>query len=390
MTTNAATAAPFMTYARARLFLGASAVGTLTVIAGLALLLDFPARLLPNDPGSLVADVAWLTAVVVAHAAVMAPFDLFGGWLLPREYGRSAEALPRFVLRWWRGAVVYAASLALLASLLMLAARWAGAVGMLVAFVLLSLVMLWVQPWLAAVLGFGRLVRPKAADAVADLGNRSLIVNAEQVHVSGGAYGLPGRTGWVTPRRWLDAGARVALDEQVLRRRWLTRSGARDRGVLVALVWNGLAVVLMLALHGAPLAVADVVRLGLASTVWSFVGLLVLPTPSRWAVYRADLAALEAGAERTVLCAGLRELERDQDDELERSKGIETIFHPVPASGHRQAVMADERAPGPAGVAAWHAARVALFLSWAGFGMLGRAVHCNVGRPEVWVFLPSD
>ncbi len=390
MATKAVMAAPIMTYARARLFLGASAVGTVTVFAALALLLDLPARLLPTVPGSLATDVGWLVVVVTIHAAVMAPFDLFGGLLLPREYGRSAEGIPRFALRWARGVVVYTVSLAMLASALMLAARWTGGVGTLVTFVVLALLMVHAQPWLAAVMGFGRVGPAGAADRVADLGSRGLIVNADHVHVTGGAYGLPGRTGWVTPRRWLDAGARIALDEQLLRRRWLSGSGARDRGVVVALIWNGLPVVLMLALDGAPLAVADVVRLGLASTVWSFVGLLVLPTPSRLAVYRADLAALAAGADRIALGAGLRELERDQDDERERSKGVETIFHPVPASAHRQAVMAGEREPGPAAVAAWHAARVALFLSWAGFGLLGRAVHCNVGRPEVWVFLPSD
>ncbi len=31
-----------------------------------------------------------------------------------------------------------------------------------------------------------------------------------------------------------------------------------------------------------------------------------------------------------------------------------------------------------------------LFLSWAGLGGLARAVHCNIGRPSVWVMLPGD
>ncbi|WP_146526280.1 hypothetical protein [Novipirellula artificiosorum] len=39
---------------------------------------------------------------------------------------------------------------------------------------------------------------------------------------------------------------------------------------------------------------------------------------------------------------------------------------------------------------AWHAARMTLFVSWACMGMLVRAVHCNVGRPELWVMLPTD
>jgi hypothetical protein len=37
---------------------------------------------------------------------------------------------------------------------------------------------------------------------------------------------------------------------------------------------------------------------------------------------------------------------------------------------------------------AWHAARTTLFLSWAGFGLLSRAVHCNSGRPEPWALPP--
>ncbi len=33
---------------------------------------------------------------------------------------------------------------------------------------------------------------------------------------------------------------------------------------------------------------------------------------------------------------------------------------------------------------------MSLFLSWACFGFLSRAVHCNSGIPELWVLLPCD
>jgi hypothetical protein len=39
---------------------------------------------------------------------------------------------------------------------------------------------------------------------------------------------------------------------------------------------------------------------------------------------------------------------------------------------------------------AWHVARLTLFLSWSCLGLLSRAVHCNAGRPELWVLLPTD
>ena len=38
----------------------------------------------------------------------------------------------------------------------------------------------------------------------------------------------------------------------------------------------------------------------------------------------------------------------------------------------------------------WNTARTALFLSWASLGLLSRAVHCNCGRPALWVLFPGD
>jgi hypothetical protein len=66
---------------------------------------------------------------------------------------------------------------------------------------------------------------------------------------------------------------------------------------------------------------------------------------------------------------------------------VETVFHPIPALRRRIARLEEGRASEGG---AWHAARMALFLSWASFGLLGRAVHCNCGRPELWVLLPAD
>lgn len=379
-----------MSYARARLFLGASAVGTIVVLAALALVTDLPGRALPSQPEGFVLELAWLAVIAAVHGVLMAPFDLFGGWLLPREYGRSRERLGAFVWRWWRGAAFFGMGVVGSAVVMLVAARWFGAVGTIVAFLLLALVLLEVQPRVAAILGAGRLVPRTGKHTVTAFGPDAVVLEAVARHVTGGAFGMPGRTRWVMPKHWLDAADAVALPAQGLRRAWIERSGARDRGVLLAMAWNAAAILAGLALYGSPTTVADVARFALMMTLWSFVGLLVLPTPSRWGVYRADLAALAAGAERERLAAGLHRLERDQDDELERSSGVETVFHPVPAVARRIVVMRGQRAPGPASFAAWHAARTALFLSWAGVGLLGRAVHCNVGRPEVWVFLPSD
>ncbi len=381
---------PTLAYARARLFLGASAVGTLTVLAALGLLLGLPERWWPTEPGPWLPDVFAWSLAVAAHAAVLAPFDLFAGSLIPRAYGRTAEPLAAFVVRWARGAVLHGAALTVLGAIVMGAARAAGAWGAVAAFVALSLALLAGQPWVAAAIAGWRVRRPPASAAITDLGAGVMAYDAPQPHVTGGAYGVPFRTTWVVSGRWLGEPERVALDLQVRRRAWIERSGARDRGVLLALAWNALPLVLVLAVWGAPVAAADVVRWALLSTVWSFVGLLVLPTPSRRAVLDADLAARANGADAGRLAAALEHLDRDQDDEPERSAGVETIFHPIPSLRRRTALLASGDVTAPSGVAAWHVARVALYTSWAGAGFLGRAVHCNLGRPEVWVFLPSD
>ncbi len=384
-----ASTAPVMTYARARLYLGASAVGTVSVLAAVALVLDLPAAL-PTEPLTPSLELAWLALMMAVHAAVLAPFDLFAGHLVPREYGRTREPLAAFLLRWLRGALAYALLLGLAAFALMLASRALGPVGSVLVFAFVAGLFLHSQPWFARLVGSGRSSLPVAAEPASDLGVRTRVLETRHPHVTGGAYGLPGRTGWVVPRHWLLAAERVDLPLQVARRGALTRSGARDRGVLLALAWTAAPLVLHLALVGPITTLADVARLALWATLWSFVGVLVLPTPSRRAVFRADAAALAAGFEPARMGTALTALEADQDDELERSRGVETIFHPIPSAKRRIKAANDPRAATEGGWTAWHAARTALFLSVAGLGLLGRAVHCNLGRPEAWVFLPSD
>ena len=116
--------------------------------------------------------------------------------------------------------------------------------------------------------------------------------------------------------------------------------------------------------------------------------LLLLPTPSRRGTKAADarlLSGLE-GRDRELFSETLRALDQLQDDEPERSPSIESVFHPIPSLGSRRRAL-DEPATG---LAPWHVARTAIYLSIAGMNPLHRLVHCNVGRPDLWVFLPAD
>lgn len=59
---------------------------------------------------------------------------------------------------------------------------------------------------------------------------------------------------------------------------------------------------------------------------------------------------------------------------------------PVPSVDNRRRLTRNS----PWSLGGWHAARTTLFLSWSCLGLLSRAVHCNAGRPELWVLLPTD
>ena len=118
---------------------------------------------------------------------------------------------------------------------------------------------------------------------------------------------------------------------------------------------------------------------------WSFLGLLTLPTPSRRGVAEVDQRLLSAGCGRAALARTIGLLDDLQDRERERSSLVETIFHPVPSVQSR---LRGPRATGVTGC--WDAARTAVYLGAAGLGLLGRAVHCNCGRPSLWAFLPLD
>lgn len=364
-----------MSYARARLYLGASCVGMWVVISAVALTFDLPARVFSTSARWGAGELE-LLGVVFVYAALSGAFDLFGGYLLPREYGRFTPPLPRFLAHWLRGAVVHGAVLVGVALALLAADRAGGFWLALGVYLLLSAALLYAQLRLARLLG-GLHVEGEA-DGVS-------VLASPYPHVTGGITGL-GRAQIVVPAAWRQRFSGAALAALIARRRALVASRSRLAGLSLALGWNLVGFVVAYAGADTLENVAGVVTFSLWSTLWAFLGVLLLPTPSRRGVFAGDALARRGGAPRTLLADTIRQLERDQDDETNRSRGVETVFHPVPAAARRLTVLGDPRTSwGP-----WHAARTALYLSWANLSWLSRAVHCNLGRPEVWVLLPSD
>jgi hypothetical protein len=142
-----------MTYARSRLWLGITAVGTLQMVAILLLLTGFHLEVLHDFANTNINEFGILACIVLTTGILLAPFDLLGGFILPRRFGRESIRFTRFTLAWSRGVAVQ--SVCLIASLwsVLQAGQLFGLAGSLTAVLTIQFLMLYGQKMLAIVTG---------------------------------------------------------------------------------------------------------------------------------------------------------------------------------------------------------------------------------------------
>lgn len=216
-------------------------------------------------------------------------------------------------------------------------------------------------------------------------GDDAAVIASSDIGFTGGIEGVLRAQRQIVPRRWIDALSPELLSLAVRRRREAAASGLwlRGRVVSLAFIWIGLAI--------AGSQVGDlsgtsggVLTFAAVFTLWSFIGLLFLPTLSRRASVAVDQRLVRAGVDPAELSALAAALDAMQDDEPSRPEWIERVFHPIPNVTSRHHEQTPSRLGG------WDAARTSAFLGMSGLSPLGRAVHCNSGRPSLWVYLPLD
>lgn len=378
-----------MTYARARLWLGISGVGSLVVLSLLAWGYQLGWVFFPFD-GSRFGDAAALWAFYIFYATISFYFDFMGGYWLPCKFERLCLIFPVFLMKWARGIAVQGTIMVASGLIVLEAGKAAGFWAAFSAFALLQLLLLAFQARLAVMAGgLGTAEGPIQGyeDVFGESKPPAILLRALDPGFSGGWTGLPGLERLVLPDLWNRSLPAEAIQAELMRRKGLLQTGSRTRGVLLALAWNLLGFAVAAQAPGAGVTrVSELVQTILGFSLWSFFGLLILPSLSRGGVFEADRWAHQNGVGFSSLYTLIRELDQLQDDEPVRRKWVERIFHPVPSVENRLELLAQQRQS----FGAWHAARTALYLSWAGFGLLSRAVHCNSGRPELWVMLPGD
>ncbi|GAB4405112.1 MAG: hypothetical protein OHK0021_17280 [Bryobacter sp.] len=364
-----------MTYARARLWLGISGVGTMVLLCLAGLIWSWPSAVFNGWGTDWAEEAAGLALIVLAYSLLHVPIDYIGGYWLPCYFSRQCLIFSMWAAQYIRAILFQSMILLTSAVVILEAGQWGGRAAALAAIAAWMLLMVELQDRLAVwVAG----LYPESKNGVLYLGGMD-------AGFAGGLAGLPGRERIVMPSLWQRLLPAHVLEVEMTRRR--AARGSRMRGLLVAVVFNLSGFWACSYFPGAGVTnLAELLTTALGFTLWSFVGLLILPTISRWGVFELDQAARNSGYDRQQFEAVVREIDQLQDDEPSRPRGVETIFHPVPSVERRLEVY--EKGWGAKG--AWNAARYALYLSWPCMGFLSRAVHCNSGRPELWVMLPVD
>ncbi|MFT4542839.1 MAG: hypothetical protein ACI835_005308 [Planctomycetota bacterium] len=376
----------FTTYARARLWTGIVGVGTIVLLATALLAFEVPTLLLEGRGGTLGADAVLLFTVLAIGAFVVLPFDILGGFKLPSRFGRPVLTARRFAAAWFRGVLVLLTVSTVNGVVLLAAGRAGGRPAALAGFVTISLLMVVLQEPIARLVGGLRRVPSNRIAKLTTDTRRIVLLHGTDPGFSGGFTGLSAKL--VLPEHWFRLLKPRELSLLLERRKHILRSGAWRRALTLAVTWNAFGFLIASLLPSAGVgSVSELVTTILGFTLWTFFGLLVLPTPSRRATLSVDSVVAPDEPSRELLGEAVKVLDDLQDGEPERSPGLETIFHPVPSVANRMRALLE---PVSRSRGAWHLARTALYLSYAGVSLLPRAVHCNVGRPELWVYLPTD
>jgi len=395
--TETLSAAP--SFARRRLRLGVSGVGlsVMSAVAWLALLITgvvTPPRLssftdaLPTPVLTVVQAVTAVIAVFVLHALLTSALEYSGGAVVVRQRPTAGA----WLRTWARGVFVQGALLLVLVGLAASGGALLGTLGVVGGALTGSVLLLALQGPIARLIA--KLPSAPLDPALHDLARSQgirpdvvRVIDAPDEAFVGGWVGLRPVELWI-PRAWTHEAHRELLTVQFTRRQAQFVSGARRRGLIRAALWPAFGLALLLPLlPWTPADAAYWLALPAVSTLWMFVGVLLLPSLSRPIVYNADsIAAARLG--RDAVARAVRQLDAWQDDEAERSPGVELIFHPVPSRGNRERAL--QRTPQRTLGGAHQLTRLSLFSALAAGSLLGRVVHCNIGRPSLWAVYPGD
>ena len=355
-----------ITLARRRLWIGISNVGFWVLAAGSGLYWLTTAGKTTLDPRALV-------TIGLVAVALQAVFDFIGGVAVIPE---PRPTVSEFLRRWFRGVLGHTLVLGSVGLLSYASFAFTGGYSLAILLATAGLALAR-QQLLRAIGGV-------TTKAITHRGETILTAIATDPAFTGGLVGMGRRARSLLPAHWLETLPAAEVTAETSRRRCQLENGWPRRAFVLLLGWNLLgAYAGSLVFQWADRTAVEAL-LGHACwmTLWAFGGLLLLPALSRAAVFAADRAAADSGHDPRDWIKRFPNLVSEDGNPDPR---IQTIFYPVPSAALRLLQLGKA----PPGFVPGNLARNNLYYSWATLTLLGRAVHCNVGRPELWVFPPS-
>lgn len=309
--------------------------------------------------------------VALAVLGMQAVFDFIGGaWLMPHP----APAAKEFLRRWARGAAFHLAVLTGVGLLSYKSLRLTSGFALAVFVGTVGLA-----------LGRRQVFRAMTGASiwkVAGAGRDELAASVSDPAFTGGIVGTGSRATSLWPASWLESLPKSELAVESRRREWQLASGLHDRALIIVLCWNLAGTSLGTFVFGLAQRTPAEALFGHVCwmTLWAFTSLLVLPSLSRGSVLAADRAAADSGLAIETWLMRFPTLTGEDGS----ANGVaQAVFYPIPSLKMRLHPHAD------APLVLGSLARNNLYYSWATLTLLGRAVHCNVGRPALWVFPPA-
>jgi hypothetical protein len=353
--------------ARRRLILGISNVGFWVIVsaAGVFWILS---------GGMAALQAADLLKVLCGAVGVQSLFDVAGGTFLMPPDDRATR---RFFLPWVRGALTHSSLLCASGVLCYWNLKLSG--GCSTAVLASTLALFFLR---RHVLRFVANVRTHESSFA---GCAVLAANSSDPSFTGETCGIGRSAVILIPDHWKALLSDAQIKTVTQRRLWQIENKLPARALLASVCWSLTgchvgALVLGFANRSPEQAV---LLQSLWMTLWGFFGLLVLPSFSRTSVFAADRAAAALGFD---VKSWIRAFPSITGEDGNAKKLVQRVFYPIPSTEERLRGLAHEtRLPILGNVA-----RTNLFLSLATLTILGRCVHCNAGRPELWVFPPTD
>lgn len=383
LTQDVTTPANDIGYGRARLRLGVTGVGLWVVVSAVLLATDAHQAARTRFADGLTGDLMLLVMFVAAYAILQFPLDLLGGYIVPKRFGRATQSPAAFAVRLARGVFVHSALLLAAGLCMLLGGLWAGQFGAFAGAMAFVMILATTRRSIARCIAQFTSAPLSPFEENVD-SPRYLSVEADDHGFTGGIDGHIYATAVLIPTTWHNTLPPDVFEMACHRRLEIVRSGAWRSGRFAALMFVAIGLLIATLLSSSAGSAIGVIETSLWFTLWSFLGLLILPTLSRQAISRIDRRLYEQGVLRDQIERLAAFHDRTQDGEPARAKWIERIFHPIPSVNNRSEPA---RSRGPI---LWDVARTAIYLGLGSMSLLTRSVHCNVGRPALWVWLPVD